>query len=162
MSLPVRSEERSDWPADCKLERLAQVPMTLISGHVAIPASINGKDVEKGIDTGGPTSGFTITAAHRLGIAGHRGNLQIGESQPVNSLGADVAQHPLCRGIIHNGFSAHGVASIPDVPLPLCVRARSLFMVLQTVAVRLVLSAHPNPDTDNFWREDSNQIWQKP
>ena len=79
MSLPVHAEERGDWPADCKLERVSQVPMTLISGHVTVHASVNGKDFIMGVDTGGLSSGLTTAAYNRLGIAGHRGNLRIGD-----------------------------------------------------------------------------------
>ena len=81
IALPVHAEERPDWPADCKLERLAQLPMTLISGHVTIPASVNGKDVTLGIDTGGPFSSLTLAAAHRLGNVGHRDDLRIGDHE---------------------------------------------------------------------------------
>jgi hypothetical protein len=43
ISPPVHAEERPDWPADCKLVRMAQLPMTMKSGHVTIPASVNAK-----------------------------------------------------------------------------------------------------------------------
>jgi hypothetical protein len=81
ISLPVHAEERPDWPADCKLVRIAQVPMTLKSGHVTIPASVNGKDVTLGIDTGGPFSSLTLAAAHRIGNVGHRDDLRIGDHE---------------------------------------------------------------------------------
>jgi hypothetical protein len=54
ISLRAHAEERPDWPADCKLVRMTQLPMTLKSGHVTIPASVNRKDGTLGIDTGGP------------------------------------------------------------------------------------------------------------
>jgi len=81
IALPVHAEERPDWPADCKLERLAELPMTLKSGHVTIPASINGKDATLGIDTGGPFSSLTLAAAHHIGNVGHRDDLRIGDHE---------------------------------------------------------------------------------
>ncbi len=79
VSVPVHAEEGPDRSADCKPVRMAQVPMTLQSGHVIIPASVNGKDATLGIDTGGPFSSLTLAGAHRLGNVGHRDHVQIGE-----------------------------------------------------------------------------------
>ncbi|HKD46885.1 MAG TPA: pepsin/retropepsin-like aspartic protease family protein [Rhizomicrobium sp.] len=79
ISVPVHAQERPGLPAEC--EPLTQLPMTLISGHVTIPASINGKDVTLGIDTGGPFSSLTLAAAHRVGHVGHRDDLRIGDLQ---------------------------------------------------------------------------------
>jgi len=67
ISLPVHADGQSGSPADCKPIALAQLPMTLKSGHVTIPASVNGKDATLGIDTGGPFSSLTLAAAHRKG-----------------------------------------------------------------------------------------------
>jgi predicted aspartyl protease len=70
LSLPVHAETEQGpgWPADCKLERVAQLPMTLKTGHVVIPASANGKDLTLGIDTGGFGSSVTKEGAGRLGM----------------------------------------------------------------------------------------------
>ncbi|MBN9554639.1 MAG: hypothetical protein J0H61_08200, partial [Alphaproteobacteria bacterium] len=78
MSPPVHAQERPDWLENCKLEHLAEVPMTMKSGHVTISASVNGKVVTLGIDTGGPFTSLTPATAHRVGNVGHRDNLQIG------------------------------------------------------------------------------------
>jgi predicted aspartyl protease len=59
----------SGWPAECALERVAQLPMTLISGHVTIAASANDKDLTLGVDTGGFGSSVTKEGAGRLGMA---------------------------------------------------------------------------------------------
>jgi predicted aspartyl protease len=65
---PVRAETQSDWPADCKLEPVAQLPMTLKTGHVVIPASANGKDLTFGIDTGGYGSSLSKAGIAQLGL----------------------------------------------------------------------------------------------
>ena len=76
---PKAASAQDGWPDDCKLERLAELPMTMKSGHVTIPAAINGKEVTLGIDTGGPFSSLTLAAAHRIGNVGHRDDLRIGD-----------------------------------------------------------------------------------
>jgi predicted aspartyl protease len=64
----VHAEEQDNWPADCKLVRVAQLPMTLKTGHVTILASANGKDLTLGIDTGGSGSSLTKAGVGRLGL----------------------------------------------------------------------------------------------
>ncbi len=81
LSRPAQAQTRPDWSADCKLERLAELPMTMKSGHVVIPASVNGKDVTLGIDTGGPFSSLSLAAAHRIGNVGHRDDLRLGDHE---------------------------------------------------------------------------------
>jgi predicted aspartyl protease len=66
---PSHAQTRADWPADCQLARVAQLPMTLKTGHVVIPASANGKDLTLGIDTGGYGSSLTKEGISRLGRA---------------------------------------------------------------------------------------------
>ena len=70
MSLPVHAETELShgWPEDCKLVPVAQLPMTLKTGHVVIPASANGKDLALGIDTGGFGSSLTKAGADHLGM----------------------------------------------------------------------------------------------
>ena len=65
-ALPANAE--SDWPADCKLEAVAQVPMTLKTGHVVIPALANGKELTLGIDTGGYGSSLSKAGIAKLGV----------------------------------------------------------------------------------------------
>jgi predicted aspartyl protease len=59
---------KSDWPADCKLVPVAQLPMRLDAGHVVIPAAANGKDLTLGIDTGGYGTSLTKEGIARLGL----------------------------------------------------------------------------------------------
>ena len=67
--VPVHAvTKQADWPADCKLVRVAQLPMTLKSGHVTILASANGKDLTLGIDTGGFGSSLTKAGVEQLGL----------------------------------------------------------------------------------------------
>jgi predicted aspartyl protease len=66
---PAHAETRADWPADCQLERVARVPMTLKTGHVVIVASANGKDLTLGIDTGGYGSSLSKAGIARLGLS---------------------------------------------------------------------------------------------
>ena len=56
------------WPDNCKLVRVARVPMTLKTGHVVIPVSANGKDLTLGIDTGGFGTSLTQAGIDRLGL----------------------------------------------------------------------------------------------
>ena len=100
ISLPVHAEERPDWQADCKLVRMAQLTMTLKSGHVTIPASVNGKDATLGIDTGGPFSSLTLAAAHRLGNVGHRDDLRIGDFELDRVYMAWMESFPGVDGLI--------------------------------------------------------------
>jgi predicted aspartyl protease len=66
--LPVHAETQSDWPEDCKLVPMAQLPMTLKAGHVTILASANGKHLTLGIDTGGYGSSLTQAGVDQLGL----------------------------------------------------------------------------------------------
>ncbi|HEV7960474.1 MAG TPA: aspartyl protease family protein [Rhizomicrobium sp.] len=68
ISLPVQADQQDAWPADCKLVPVAQLPMTLETGHVVIPALANGKDVTLGIDTGGFGTSLTKAGIARLGL----------------------------------------------------------------------------------------------
>ena len=79
--IPAHAQTRPGLPADCEPARVAELPMRLKSGHVTIPAWVNGKDVTMGIDTGGPYSSLTPAAAHRIGNVGHRDDLRIGDLQ---------------------------------------------------------------------------------
>ena len=100
IAVPARAEERPDWPADCTLERLAGLPMSLKTGHVTIPASVNGKDVTLGIDTGGPFSSLTLAAAHRIGNVGHRDDLRIGDHELNRVYMAWMESFPGVDGLI--------------------------------------------------------------
>ncbi|MGH6828433.1 MAG: hypothetical protein ACREFW_05955 [Rhizomicrobium sp.] len=106
ISLPVHAEteQGQGWPADCKLERVAQVPMTLKSGHVTVPASVNGKDVTLGIDTGGPFSSLTMAAFHRLGLVGRRDDVRIG----------DLELHSVFMGVMESFPGVDGLIA-PDI-----------------------------------------------
>lgn len=74
------------WPQDCKLVRMAQLPMTLKSDHVSIPGLVNGKDVTLAIDTGGYASSLTRTATETLGLVRHRMNSVI-----IRDMGGKIA-----------------------------------------------------------------------
>lgn len=100
LSRPVHARARPDGPADCKLARLAELPMAMKSGHVVIPASINGKDVTLGIDTGGPFSSLSLAAAHRIGNVGHRDDLRIGDHELDRVYMAWMESFPGVDGLI--------------------------------------------------------------
>ena len=85
---------------DCKLERLAELPMTMKSGHVTVPVSVNGKDVTLGIDTGGPFSSLALAAAHRIGNVGHRDDLRIGDHELNRVYMAWMESFPGVDGLI--------------------------------------------------------------
>jgi hypothetical protein len=97
---PKAASAQDGWPDDCKLERLVQLPMTMKSGHVTIPASVNGKDVTLGIDTGGPFSSLTLAAAHRIGNVGHRDDLRIGDHELNRVYMAWMESFPGVDGLI--------------------------------------------------------------
>jgi predicted aspartyl protease len=67
-SLPAYAQGEADWPANCKLEPVAQLPMTLQTGHVVIPASADGKDLTLGIDTGGFGTSLSKAGIAKLGL----------------------------------------------------------------------------------------------
>lgn len=64
----AQAQTEPDWPADCRLVPVAELPMTLETGHVVIPASANGKALMLGIDTGGFGSSLTKAGVERLGV----------------------------------------------------------------------------------------------
>jgi predicted aspartyl protease len=64
----AQAEPQDDWPADCRLMPVAQLPMSLKDGHVVIPASANGKDLMLGVDTGGYGTSLTKEGIGRLGL----------------------------------------------------------------------------------------------
>lgn len=66
---PAWAEPQDEWPADCKLAPVAELPMRLETGHVVIPASANGKDLSLGIDTGGYGTSLTKKGIARLGLS---------------------------------------------------------------------------------------------
>ena len=68
LSLPAHAQERPDWPADCKLVPVAELPMTLKTGHVVIPASANDRDLTLGIDTGGSGTSLTKAGVGHIGL----------------------------------------------------------------------------------------------
>lgn len=70
---PQAALAQEGWPDDCKLVRVAQLPMTMKTGHVTAPASANGKDLTMAIDTGGIFSSLTKAGLDQLGlVAPHR------------------------------------------------------------------------------------------
>ena len=71
---PQAAFAQGDWPDDCKLVRVARLPMMLRANHVSISGSINGRDVTLAIDTGGYASGLTREATDNLGLVRHRMN----------------------------------------------------------------------------------------
>lgn len=74
------------WPEDCKLVRMAALPMTFKAGHVMIPAGINGKDVAFIVDTGGFATALSRKTVTDLGIVSHRMNSVI-----IRDVGGKIA-----------------------------------------------------------------------
>lgn len=74
------------WPEDCKLVRMARLPMTFKSNHASISGLVNGKDVTLAIDTGGYASSLTKTAIDNLGLVRHGMN-----SVLIRDIGGKVA-----------------------------------------------------------------------
>jgi predicted aspartyl protease len=69
--IPCAAFGQEAWPDECKLVRMAQLPMTPKGNHVGISGVVNGKDVTLAIDTGGYTTGLTKPATDALGLARH-------------------------------------------------------------------------------------------
>src|ERR1700678_2413032 len=84
--IPQAAFGQGAWPEDCKLVRMAQLPMTLKSNHVSISGSVNGKEVALAIDTGGYVSSLTRTAIDNLGLVRHRFN-----SVLIRDFGGNIA-----------------------------------------------------------------------
>jgi len=74
---PGMALAQGTWPEDCKLVRMAELPMTYKSGHAQIPAQVNGKDVAMEIDTGTAITGLTKTTIAGLGLVTHRQDSRI-------------------------------------------------------------------------------------
>jgi predicted aspartyl protease len=74
LAFPNAAFAQGEWPEDCKLVRMAQLPMRFGAGHVMIPADVNGKEVAFIVDTGGFVSGLSRKTIAQLGIVPHRMN----------------------------------------------------------------------------------------
>lgn len=123
----AHAESGSDWPQDCKLERVAQLPMTMISGHVTVPASINGKGVTLGIDTGSFLSSLAMGSIRRLGVAesdfaARPADLTIGD---LNLDSAHMAVMNAFPGV--DGIIGHDVLRKYDVAFDFGNKTFSLF-----------------------------------
>lgn len=86
LAFPHAAFAQGVWPEDCKLVRLAQLPMTSKNNHISIPASVNGEDLALAIDTGGYASSLTKAATDKLGLVRHRMN-----SVLIHDMGGKVA-----------------------------------------------------------------------
>lgn len=83
---PDAAFAQGTWPEDCKLVRMAELPMTFGAGHAMIQGQVNGKDVAFILDTGGFASGLTKPTIADLGIVRHRMNSVI-----IRDMGGNVA-----------------------------------------------------------------------
>jgi predicted aspartyl protease len=86
LMIPHAAFGQGAWPEDCKLVRVAQLPMTLKSNDATVPGLVNGKTVTLAIDTGGYASSLTKTATDNLGLVRHRMNSVI-----IRDMGGKVA-----------------------------------------------------------------------
>jgi predicted aspartyl protease len=86
LGFPDAAFAQGAWPEDCKLVRMAQLPMTFKNSHISIPASVNGKDLTLAVDTGGYASSLTKAATDNLGLVRHRMN-----SVLIRDMGGKVA-----------------------------------------------------------------------
>ncbi len=86
LAIPKMACAQGAWPEDCKLVRMAGLPMTFKAGHVLIQVKVNGQDVPVLLDTGGYASSLTRTTVTRLGIVSHRMNSVI-----IRDMGGEVA-----------------------------------------------------------------------
>lgn len=76
---------------------------------------------------------------------------ELGKNNTGDMTGLDVTQHPLSFGRFFYRLSAHGFQSIYLLNLPalrLGIVPRPPFMVLRTLALRLILGGNPDPDAD--------------
>ena len=65
------------WPEECKLTRMAELPISFKSGHAIIPAQIGGKTVAMELDTGSPVTGLTKDTIADLGLVTHLQNSRL-------------------------------------------------------------------------------------
>jgi predicted aspartyl protease len=86
LAFPNEVFAQGAWPEDCKLVRMAQLPMTFKNSHISVPASVNGKDLALAVDTGGYASSLTKAATDNLGLVRHRMN-----SVLIRDMGGKVA-----------------------------------------------------------------------
>ncbi len=84
--IPHAAFGQGAWPEDCKLVRMAHLPMTFKANHVSVPGLVNGKEVTLAVDTGGYASSLTKPATDNIGLVRHRMN-----SVTITDMGGKVA-----------------------------------------------------------------------
>jgi len=84
--IPHAAFAQGAWPEECKLMRMAGLPMTVKFNHLSIPAQVNGTDLALAIDTGGFASSLTEAAIERLGLVKHPMNSVI-----IRDMGGKIA-----------------------------------------------------------------------
>jgi predicted aspartyl protease len=77
LTCPGPASAQGAWPEDCKLVRMAELPMSFKSGHVMIPVQVDGKDLLMEVDTGNAVTGLTRPTVADLGLVTHRQNSRI-------------------------------------------------------------------------------------
>lgn len=77
LTCPGAALAQGAWPDDCKLVRMAELPMSFKAGHVTVPAQVDGKDVAMIVDTGEADTGITRETVASLGLITHRQDSQI-------------------------------------------------------------------------------------
>ena len=86
LAFPRAALAQGAWPEECKLVRMAALPMTMQYNHVSIEGQVNGNKVTLAIDTGGYASSLARAAVDRLGLVRHRMN-----SVLIRDMGGKVA-----------------------------------------------------------------------
>ena len=61
----------AQWPAECRLTRVATLPMTEHDGHVMVPVAVNGTTLNFIVDTGGYVTAISARVADVLGMKRH-------------------------------------------------------------------------------------------
>src|SRR5262249_33300741 len=69
--VPAAASAQTPWPEECKLHRIASLPMTWVGDRITIPVSVNGTEEHFLVDTGGYVTSITQDAAASLKLEAH-------------------------------------------------------------------------------------------
>jgi predicted aspartyl protease len=69
--MPGTAWAQTPWPEECKLHRIASLPMTRAGTLITIPVSVNGKELHFLVDTGGYVTSISQDVAASLKLEPH-------------------------------------------------------------------------------------------
>jgi predicted aspartyl protease len=71
IALPSAALAQTSWPAECKLHRVAALPMTRAGNLVTVPILVNGQEKHFMVDTGGYVTSISEDTANAMNLTPH-------------------------------------------------------------------------------------------